>query len=444
MKVAIIGAGWGGMACAVQLCRAGHQASVFEASRSIGGRARCLDGKLPDGTPVTLDNGQHILIGAYTECLALMQHVGLSASQTLLEMPLTLKFADGLGLEFSKLPTPLDALAAILQAKGWGWRDKASLLKAALRWQLAGFVCPAGLSVRELCQGITPKVRQELIEPLCISALNTPAEQASALVFLRVLKDALFGASGGSRLLLPTVDLGTLFPHSAARWVQQHGGEVLPGVRVTELKPNPTGWRVNQTDFDAVLLATSCSDAIKVLFQSSIYASEKIANDMRDWAAVAQALQHEAITTVYAWAAAARLSHPMLTLRSDGASAPAQFVFDRGQLGGPKGLLAFVVSASSTERLALQAQVLQQARNAMGLNLQAIQTVVEKRATFACTPALVRPSQAIAPGLLAVGDYVEGPYPATLEGSVRSAQRAVRTLVENQSNGKNTQPSPTL
>ena len=57
----------------------------------------------------------------------------------------------------------------------------------------------------------------------------------------------------------------------------------------------------------------------------------------------------------------------------------------------------------------------------MGLQrLRPIQTVIERRATFACTPGLLRPPAAIAPDLWAAGDYVEGPYPATLEGAVRS------------------------
>jgi hypothetical protein len=121
----------------------------------------------------------------------------------------------------------------------------------------------------------------------------------------------------------------------------------------------------------------------------------------------------------------------MLALRAsvtESEPAPAQFVFDRGQLGSARGLLAFVVSASDPERTTLQAQVLQQAQTQLGLKLQAVQTITERRATFACTPALLRPAQAIAPGLLACGDYVAGPYPATLEGAVRSAVGAVRAV----------------
>lgn len=145
-----------------------------------------------------------------------------------------------------------------------------------------------------------------------------------------------------------------------------------------------------------------------------------------DWLAQARGLQHEALCTVYAQAPGAGLKQPMLALPSN-ASEPAQFAFDRGQLGGPAGLLAFVISASSGDSATLTQQVLAQAARQLGLkNLQPVQTIVEKRATFACTPGLSRPAAQVAPGLLACGDYIAGPYPATLEGAVRSGLEAAR------------------
>jgi hypothetical protein len=102
-------------------------------------------------------------------------------------------------------------------------------------------------------------------------------------------------------------------------------------------------------------------------------------------------------------------------------------VFDRGQLNpADSGVLAFVVSASSGERDELQTRVLQQGERQLGLALRPLITVVEKRATFACTPGLERPAALIAPGLFAAGDYVQGPYPATLEAAVRSGVAAAR------------------
>ena len=50
------------------------------------------------------------------------------------------------------------------------------------------------------------------------------------------------------------------------------------------------------------------------------------------------------------------------------------------------------------------------------------------KVTVACTPGLERPALQVAPGLFACGDYVDGPYPATREGAVRSARQAVAAL----------------
>ncbi|WP_210546707.1 hydroxysqualene dehydroxylase HpnE [Rhodoferax sp. PAMC 29310] len=432
MKIAIIGAGWAGMAAAVQVTKSGHTAIVFEAARAIGGRARALDTSLPDGTEVTLDNGQHILIGAYADTLKLMAEVGVREQDTLRRTPMALLFPDGKGLRFPNWPTPLDALGGIVTAKGWTWADKGSLLRVATAWQFSRFLCPPTLSVAALCAGLTPRVMTELIEPLCVSALNTPAHRASAQVFLRVMKDALFGVQGGSHLLLPKQDLTALFPGPAASWLAQRGGQVQLGVRVEQLTPSGAQWLVNDQRFDAVILATSSAHAARLLENTAQAAPAPLITQLQDWIAVTAALQFEAIATVYAWAPQASLSHPMVSLPPSHDAehpAPAQFVFDRGQLGGPKGLLAFVVSASEGDRETLQTQVIQQAKTQLGLSLQAVTAVVDKRATFACTPGLQRPVMKVAPGLLACGDYVKGPYPATLEGAVRSGLAAANAAL---------------
>ncbi|MBK9571503.1 MAG: FAD-dependent oxidoreductase [Rhodoferax sp.] len=428
MKIAIIGAGWAGLAAAVQAVSHGHQVALFEASRTPGGRARAVPGVLPDGTEVMLDNGQHILIGAYTETLRLMRQVGINPQQALLRLPLTLLYPDGSGLKLPRWPAPLDALYGILTARGWQMEDKLSLLRTAQAWRRSGFTCADSTTVARLCAPLTERVRQDMIEPLCVSALNTASVDASAQVFLRVMRDALFGEKGGSNLLLPRIDLTQLFPQAALDWLTLvRGAEIHLGERIDLIEQRGAQWRVQGRSFDRVVLATSSTDAARILDSSAQAAIESAASKMRQWAAAARALRFEAITTVYAWAPRAALSVPMLSLRST-AGAPAQFAFDRGQLGGPSGLLAFVVSASHGERKDLQAQVLNQAQTQLGLTLQAVQTLVEKRATFACTPDLNRPPMEVAPGLLACGDYTAGPYPATLEGAVRSGVAAAGAM----------------
>ncbi|MGE0350124.1 hydroxysqualene dehydroxylase HpnE [Hydrogenophaga sp.] len=442
MKLAVIGAGWAGMAAAVEAVAHGADVTVFESARTLGGRARALPVARDDGPSLTLDNGQHILIGAYTETLALMQRVGVDLSRALLPLPLALPYPDGSGLRTpgwaARWPAPLDALAAMATARGWRWHDRLALLRASLRWQRAGFACAPGLTVADLCAGLPPRVRDELIDPLCVSALNTPPADASATVFLRVLRDALFGpGSAGfsaSCLLLPRVDLSSLFPDAAAQWLNaSHAGQyrLRSGTRVGSLRPQPAGWLLGheggEEAFDAVICATAASPAEKLAEQAAEGCEATTATTLRAWARTARGLSFTALTTVYAHAPGVRLSLPMLALRAepDERAAPAQFVFDRGQLqpqdAHAQGVLAFVASASQGERDGLQARVLRQAARQLGLNaLRPVQTVVEKRATFACTPGLERPASAMAPGLWAAGDYVQGPYPATLEGAVRS------------------------
>jgi hydroxysqualene dehydroxylase len=469
-NIAIVGGGWAGMAAAVAATQADHHATVFEASHALGGRARVVSGShastLPDGTPVSLDNGQHILIGAYSETLKLMQTVGVNLENALLRMPLTMQFPDQTGLKLPDWPTPwvvgLDAAWGIATAKGWTWGDKLALLRAASNWQRGGFSCSQHLSVLQLCERsnpkITPRVMAELIEPLCLSALNTPMADASAQVFLRVLQDAMFSPNtevkvkidektsksiifGSANLLIPKRDLSNLFPHPAAAWLVKHGGKVLLGERVESMDYSKAGWQISATtvkqSFDAVILAGSPSNMALAGVNIAYSATNNIAKELEhllrrevlDWQNSVNALRYEAIATVYAYSKGAKLSQAMLALRSDtgiDAKQPAQFVFDRGQLGGEQGLLAFVISAAQGDRLDLQNRVIAQGKTQLNLpDLQPIQTIIEKRATFTCTPDLKRPSNQIAPGLLVCGDYVAGPYPATLEGAVRSALQAV-------------------
>jgi predicted NAD/FAD-dependent oxidoreductase len=183
-------------------------------------------------------------------------------------------------------------------------------------------------------------------------------------------------------------------------------------------------WRLDGERFDRVVIASTPTEAAR------------LTRDIAPlWSETTASLRFEPIVTVYMRSAGARLSEPMLALRSD-AESPAQFVFDRGQLGGPAGLLAFVISGAEpwVERgtAATLRAILQQAQVALAEQLRSplepLQVLVEKRATFRCTPQLTRPTMCIAPGLYAAGDHVDGPYPATLEGAVRSGLRAARNL----------------
>ncbi len=416
-QLTIVGAGWSGLAAAVAATQAGWHVQLFEASSTAGGRARSLQQSFA-GHP--LDNGQHALIGAYHDTLALMRTVGLEPDRLLRRLPLDLSFADGQGLKLPDWPIPLNLLMGISSARGWTWQDKTSLLRAAWLWQRHKFECHPALTLGQLCESsaLSPRVMTQLIEPLCLSALNTPVDQASALVFLRVLNDALLGGSGSSDLLLPSVDLGALLPDACLQWLITQGAEVH------------LSKRISAAHVEAFQQTTSHNN--KVLLACPAWEAARLTADIAPkWAYKCAALPHTAIATVYMHCKDANfdgLSHPMVALHSH-AKAPAQFVFDKGALSNQQGLLAAVVSACCHERDELTELVLAQVNEQLGLrHLSIVQTVVEKRATLACVPLLDRPEAFVVDGVWACGDYIAGPYPSTLEGAVRSGQNVVTQL----------------
>jgi squalene-associated FAD-dependent desaturase len=407
------------MAAAIEATRLGHHVTLFEMAPQLGGRSR---GVVVDG--LALDNGQHILIGAYVATLALMRTVGVDSRQALLRTPLRFTQPDGSGLQLAP-GSPIVAFArAVLRQDRWTMRERAALLTAASGWALGRFNCDDGLTVAGLTAKLPPTIRDHLIDPLCVAALNTPASEASAQVFLRVLKDALFSGPGSADLLLPRASLSELLPEPAQRWLARAGTVLRLQHRVSELHIDGDAWRVDDEVFGRVVLAATPTESARLALEIA-----------PTWAQRATELRYEPIVTVYLRSPGTRLPEPMLALHSD-PQAPAQFVFDRGQLGGPEGLLAFVVSGAQpwVERglHATSQAALAQAGSALAGHLrgplQLVHTIAEKRATFRCTPGLQRPAALIAPGLMAAGDHVDGPYPATLEGAVRSGLHAANRL----------------
>ena len=421
-SVAVIGGGWAGLAAAVEARQRGHAVTLFEMAPQLGGRARGVA-----SAGLMLDNGQHILIGAYVDTLALLRTLGVDVDAALLRMPLRLTDPDGSGLHLKSGAPALAFAGAVWRQRDWSVGERLALLRAAAGWAWDGFRCDPALTVAALTQRMPKAVREGLVDPLCVAALNTPSTDASATVFLRVLKDALFSGPGSADLLLPRVDLGALLPGPAQRWFEAHGVTVRSMHRVDSLTPHPRhaqAWSLDGEAFDRVVLAASPVEAARLT-----------AGIAPEWSRAAAALAYEPIVTVYARSEGTRLPEPMLVLPAAD-DAPAQFVFDRGQLGGPAGLLAFVISGAQrwvdegTE--AVVRATLAQATRALGQHLRAplthLRTLTEKRATFRCTPGLRRPPMPIAPGLMAAGDHVDGPYPATLEGAVRSGLGAARAL----------------
>lgn len=418
-NVAVVGGGWAGCAAALMLAEAGVSVTLHEASRTLGGRARAveLEGQL-------LDNGQHILLGAYELTLQLIDRLRpAAATDGLWRLPLTLEQPPEFSLACPRLPAPLHLLAGLLGAQGLSWREKV----AAARWAhalLNHADTPEHQSVSQLTRNQPEKLNRLLWHPLCISALNTPPEIASARVFRNVIRAAFGGRNHHSDLLLPRRDLTALFPAPAAARVVELGGEVRLSSRVNSLEVTSAGVTLDTRDgaatYSHVILAVAPQHLAALA--STIPQLELAVRDVTDY-------QYQPIATGYVQVDPAfRLDKPLFALPNG----PAQFVFDRGQSHGQPGLLAFVASAAADlpEGWLDEAEAQLQCVAQPG-PVRWRKRIVEKQATYACVPTMSRPAVRTAhPRIFLAGDYTAGPYPATLESATRSGVQSSGALLE--------------
>ena len=424
-QVGVVGGGYAGMAAAVSLAERGIRARIFESAKSLGGRARRVDyrGEI-------LDNGQHILSGAYVETLRLMALVGVAHTATK-RIPLQLDMPPHFSLRAPPLIAPLHLAWALVFAKGLEWSDRFAAIRIMQALKRANFRVDAAMSVETLLetQRQPANLIRHLWQPLTVSALNTPIAIASAQIFVSVLRDALASSRKASDLILPQTDLSALFPEAAATWLASHGAEIHRGVRVKRVAAAATSLELetdlNTTEFDAVILAIGPHQFDSISLPTGC--------------APATPFAYQPIVTIYLkFDQRVRLPYPMLG-QADGL---AQWFFDRRQLAVSDaaastndGLIAAVISASgphedlSQEELA--ARVLAELAQHTGPlpTLAWHKVVTEKFATFSCTAPIQsqRPAGITATrGIFLAGDYTAGEYPATIEGAVRSGIAAAQ------------------
>lgn len=423
MTVAIIGGGWAGLAAAITLTQQKIPVKLFESAAQFGGRARRLS-----LNNIALDNGQHILIGAYRETLRVMQLVGVDIEDVCYAPPLTLKVLPNFHLQAARLPAPWHLGVGLFRCNGISLPEKLSALRFLLALKRLLFTVDPAISVTRLLdqQRQSTHLNDFLWHPLCLAALNTPPANASAQIFVNVLRDAFFSTSDASRLLLPRLDLGALFPDVAARYLLAHSASLNLNQRVHHVDFHDGRFTLHHAqgteEFTRVISAVAPFHLAKLL--GNIPAMQPTIAQLSTW-------DYQPIYTVYLqYDTSVRLDFPMLGL----SQSIGQWVIDRCLTGQP-GLLAVVISAQGThtawshEELVLKVQ--EELRQSLGISATPhwAQVVAEKRATFSCTPRLSRPdNQTPLPGLCLAGDYTASDYPATLEAAVRSGVNSARLI----------------
>lgn len=416
------------MAAAVTLARHGLDVTVFEAARRLGGRARGVDHR-----GLVLDNGPHLLLGAYRQTLELIDLVTPGATPSdlpYLRLPLALTVPGRFRLRVAPLPASLGLGWGLLNAHGLNLGERLGALGFMARQRRTRFSLPADRAVAALlaAEGQGEKARRLLWEPLCLAALNTSPETASAQVFLNVLRDALNGGRAASDMILPRVDLGSLFPERAARYLERLGAQVRTSTPVRAVRPKQDGLEVvtegGGEDFAQVVCAVAPQHLARLA--APFLELAPAVETTRDF-------EYEPIYSVYLqYPEHVALSEPLLGL----SGGVGQWVFDRGQTGGPRGLLAVVISARGAHQAWSREELARRVHRQLGAALGELppprweMVIAEKRATFSCRAGLRRPPQATPlKGFHLAGDYTAGDYPATLEGAVQSGTACARRVL---------------
>lgn len=435
--IVIIGAGWAGLAAAVNLTKQGQKVIIFESAKQAGGRARSVS-----FNNIDIDNGQHLLIGAYSECLALMETVGINTKTALKRLPLLLTVIDKtnikLILQAPALPAPLHLLYALVTAKGLTLKDKIAAVKFGLYLKKSKYQFKQDISVEKLFK-ITKQTDiliRQLWEPLCLATMNTPVASASANVFMRVFKDAFTNKTRDADSLLPTIDLSNLFPNAALQYIKNNGGKVHLKSRVEDIEINNDTITSITVKIDNIsqrikasqlIIATAPQNLNKILTEHSALSStyKKI-----------KTFNYEPIVTVYLqYTEDVQLNQAMTGL----SSTLSQWVFDRGSFCHQAGLISVVISTNGDHLSMDDARLTKLVEDEISILFNSKPTLIksfvirEKRATFSCVVDInkTRPSnKSDVKGLFLAGDYTDTGYPATLEGAVRSGIAASNLIID--------------
>jgi len=479
VRVAVVGAGWAGIGAALRLVVAGHRVTLLDAAPAAGGRARGIRASWHgggDGQRLAFDNGQHLLIGGYTELLDLMREIGVDEA-TVFERT-TFQLDDRVGLRI-----PASGIGGLLRATGLSWRTRGALLGVLLRIRAdrqRAVSRAEGRTVTAWCAetGQTAELLERLWRPLVVSAMNTPVTDACAATFVNVLADSLCGPPAATDFLLPHATLSDAFVDPALAWLHEAGASVTYGFDVRRIIRADGGYRLLATgdpmhrdgrgcdrpmvEADGIVLATPPPITARILARSvaagavpdssSPVATGTLSNPCAIASEAALlplirdlgAFRHRPITTVYlGWPSGPadpdgdpwpRL--PVVTLLHD---RPAddrhgQWLIRRPPQRGWR-VGAVVISdsalAATVPREQLAVAVGRQLTEQLRLPpAPAFAVFHERRATIDCVPDRPRIATTIPdlPRIVLAGDYQYHRYPATLEAALRSGRDAAAQL----------------
>ena len=439
--VIVVGGGWAGLAAAAELARYDIPVTLLESAKQLGGRARRVQ-FTNSAKQYGIDNGQHLLIGAYDSTLSLLHTIGIREEDVLHRKDLYLRMhspdSRNLRLVTGKLPAPLHLLMGLITATGLSLVDRIK----AIRFSAALAKTNYTLEHDETCLALLERYRQSkkliqhIWEPLCLAALNTHIHEASAEVFLRVLRETFSYNRANSNFLFTSTDLGQLLPDPAMDYIEQNGGSVKLAQRVLGLK-------YSDNSVCGVMTEEKTYDAPYVVLATPYFTTEQLVSGneaLAETKAVLSQFEASPIVTVYLqFPDKTTLGHEMIGM----VNTTSHWVLDRKICNQP-GLLSVVISGSGPhmdmDNDTLSNHVYGELRRQFPKLPEPEHSMVirEKRATFHCSPEInkIRPkNKTPVKGLMLAGDYTDTGLPATLESAVRSGVRCAKYILNKQTDG---------
>jgi squalene-associated FAD-dependent desaturase len=403
--VHIIGAGLAGLATAVRLCARGMRAVVYEATNQAGGRCRSYHDPV---LGITIDNGNHLLLSGNRAALGYLDTIGAgdrlfgpsTASFPFIDLASkerwTLRANDG------RIPWWIfDRNRRVPRTRV---RDYLSMLRLLL--------ARPGATIGDVidCKG---PLYDRLIGPLLLAALNTEPPPSSATLAAAVIRETLAAGGRSYRPLFARDGLSAAFVEPALRFIEANGGAVIFGQRLRAL--TFAAGRVTALDFGDDPMALAPDDAV-VLAVPPVVAASLVPD-------LTAPTEFRAIVNAHFRIVPPAGLPPMTGI----INGTAEWLF-----AFPDRLSVTISSADrllDTPRVQLAAQIWLEVAAVAGIAapLPPWQIVRERRATFAALPAedAKRPGpQTRWSNLLLAGDWTATGLPATIEGSIRSGNRA--------------------
>lgn len=239
-KILIIGGGLSGLASAVNLMGKGFQVEILEASPKLGGRTYSFR---DEKSSCTIDNGQHILMGCYTDTLSYIDKIDSRSNfdfQESLKINYVTEFGEKYKLFIPKNIYPINQLYSFLRFKLLSFRERKEVLQFLFNLNSISKKIKDDISLKQLLTE-NKQSSQTIIkfwEMVVVSAMNTPIEQASAILFLKMIKIIFFSGEDSSKIIIPKVGLSEALIDPAERLISENGGIINCNERVREIEFN--------------------------------------------------------------------------------------------------------------------------------------------------------------------------------------------------------------